>query len=467
MAIALSGGYPEDSAPGTAAGRLEPVSERPPELAPGPGLSRTARPERAGISDPQALADEICGSERLATAADEAAAYAAKPDFDTRLVRESFAHVAASPGAAMEYFFAHYFVRQPEMRSMFPHSMRDHMERLFAALERIVWDIDNPSPLTSFLAQLGRDHRKFGVKDRHYEPTVTALLDTFRYFCGHYWTDAVEQAWAAALDHACAIMMNAAARDAAQAPPWWIGEIVRHDLRRPDLAVLTIRPDQPLRYAPGQYLSVQVPRCPRLWRSFSIANAPRENGLIDLHVRAVPGGMVSRSLVHHSRPGDTLVLGPARGQMTMRTRPRRDLLCIAGGTGLAPIKAIIEAAVGASAAGGPSRRIGLLFGARTETDLYDLAALRDLESACPALTVTPVVSDQPQFPGVKGTLPDAAARYASCEGKDIFVSGPAAMVRATVSALAGRVGTERIRYDPPAPGNVTGPGLGHAAGMTA
>jgi NAD(P)H-flavin reductase/hemoglobin-like flavoprotein len=449
MAIALSGGYLQDWPPGTAAARREPAAGSPPEPVPGWALSLKAPSESQDIDDPKALAKEVSGAERLATGADEAEAYAAKPDFDTRLVRESFAHIAASPGPAMEYFFAHLFVRHPEIRSMFPDSMRDHMERLFTALERMVWDIDNPAKLASHLGQLGRDHRKFGVRDRHYEPTVVALLDTFRHFCGHYWTDAVQSAWEAALRQACAIMMAAAASDAAVAPPWWIGEIVRHDLRRPDLAVLTIRPDQPLRYAPGQYLAVQVPRWPRLWRNFSIANAPRENGLIDLHVRAVPGGMVSRSLVYHSASGDTLVLGPPRGEMTVHARPRRDLLCIAGGTGLAPIKAIIEGVIGASPAGGAARKIGLLFGARTELDLYDLAALRELESACPALTVTPVVSDQAQFPGVRGTLPEAAARYASCEGKDIFVSGPADMVRATVSALAGRVGADRIHCDPP------------------
>lgn len=455
MAIALSGGYLEDSAPGTAAALDDPDSGSRPEAAPGWALfqktSGETLPESRDTADAEALAQEISGAERLATGDDEAEAYAAKPDFDTCLVRESFAHIAASPGPAMEHFFAHLFVLHPEMRSMFPHSMRDHMGILFAALERMVWDIDNPVKLTAFLGQLGRDHRKFGVRDRHYEPTVAALLDTFQHFCGHYWTDAVAGAWEAAFRYACAIMMAAAERDAAAAPPWWIGEIVRHELRRPDLAVLTIRPDQPLRYAPGQYLAVQVPRWPRLWRRFSIANAPRENGLIDLHVRAVPGGMVSSSLVHHSAPGDTLVLGPPRGDMTVHPRPRRDLLCIAGGTGLAPIKAIIEGVIGTSRAGGAPRKIGLLFGARTEPDLYDLTALRELESACPALTVTPVVSGQAQFGGVKGTLPEAAARYASCEGKDIFVSGPAPMVRATVSALAGRVCASRIRYDPPGP----------------
>jgi NAD(P)H-flavin reductase/hemoglobin-like flavoprotein len=449
MVIALSGGYP-DSAPDLVEDQWVPDSGQTPEPVPGRDLSQMAPLASAAPADARdpAPAKGIAASERLATAADEARAYEDETDFDAGLVRESFAHIAASPGPAMEYFFAQLFVRNPEMRAMFPLAMRQHMETMFTALERIVWSIDNPGQLTAFLGQLGRDHRKFGVRDRHYESVVAAFLETSRHFCGHYWTHAIQEAWEAAFSHACAVMMAAARDDAHAQPPWWIGEIVGHDLRCPDLAVITIRPDQPLSYIPGQYLAVQVPRWPRLWRNFSIANAPRRSGLIDLHVRALPGGLVSGSLVHHSAPGDTVVLGPARGKMTMQAGPGRDLLCIAGGTGLAPIKAIIEGVIGASAAGGPPRKIGLLFGARTEQDLYDLAALRELESACPALTVTPVVSDQPHFPGLKGTLPEAAARYASCEGKDIFLSGPAAMVRATVSALADRAGTEQIRYDP-------------------
>ncbi len=85
-------------------------------------------------------------------------------------------------------------------------------------------------------------------------------------------------------------------------------------------------------------------RWPRAWRPYSIANAPRRGGLIELHVRAVPGGLVSNTLVHHSVTGDCVLLGAAAGAMTLADSDR-DLLCVAGGTGLAPIKAIIEQAL--------------------------------------------------------------------------------------------------------------------------
>jgi len=69
-----------------------------------------------------------------------------------------------------------------------------------------------------------------------------------------------------------------------------VGEIIAHDRRSVSVAVLTIRPDKPLPYRPGQYVPVQVTKWPRVWRPYSIANAPRADSLIELHVRAVPAG---------------------------------------------------------------------------------------------------------------------------------------------------------------------------------
>lgn len=450
MAIAPDGGYPEDRGAGSFAGqqrltafgwRREPAQERPFQLA-DPHAQIPAAIAR------DAASDKLGASEHPAAAVGGAAPGADDHgDFDPCLIKESFAHVTENSEAAMEYFYARFFVHYPQMRSMFPHAMRDHMERVFAALARIATTIDSPDSLDVYLAQLGCGHRKFGVKDRHYEPFLAVLVDTVRYFSGHYWTDETRAAWDTALGRATKVMLAAAEDDATRQPPWWIGEIAQHDQRSQDLAVLTIRPDQPLRYTPGQYVAVQVPRWPRVWRNFSIANAPRENGLIDLHVRAVPGGLVSGALVHNTRPGDALLLGQAQGEMIVPAGLDRDLLCIAGGTGLAPLKAIIE---GLLRAGGPfwRRRISLWLGARTEQDLYDLPDLRVLEAICPGLKVIPVVSHQPEFVGMKGMLSDVTAQCASCEDREIFISGPDPMVRETARRMARRAGAGRIRHDP-------------------
>jgi NAD(P)H-flavin reductase/hemoglobin-like flavoprotein len=450
MAIALDSGYPDDSPLVSFAGQ----QARSPF-----GRRRPGHPERLfSLTDPDRLfSARIADSDANYDAAwSQAWPDSGEPEeletdgsnFDARLVKESFSRLTENPDLAMEHFYARLFVCHPEIRSMFPHAMHDHMERVFDALARIVWRIDNPDSLIDYLSRLGRGHRKFGVKERHYEPFLTVLTETVRHFNGHSWTAKTQAAWDAALARVSSAMLAAAERDAAVQPPWWVGEVVQHDQRRPDLAVLTIKPDQPLPYTPGQYVAVQVPRWPRVWRNFSIANAPRENGLVDLHVRGVRGGMVSGSLVHNTRPGDTLLLGPACGEMTASADRESPLLCIAGGTGLAPVKAIIEGVINASKPG-QRREIVLYFGARSTEDLYDLPDLRVLEWIYSALTVIPVVGKQEEFDGINGSLPDVAARHAKCEGREIFVCGPESMVRRTVALLADRVQHGQIRYDPP------------------
>ena len=371
-------------------------------------------------------------------------------DFNPVLVKETFAHVMTDAQKAMEYFFARLFVCNPEIRAMFPLAMSELRGRVFGALARLVWSLDSPAAAAAYLGQLGRDHRRFGVRDKHYQAFFDALLTTVQHFSGPAWTPEVSQAWTAALAGALAVMRTAAAADAGRQPPWWTGEIVRHERRGERLAVLTIRPGQPLGYRPGQYLSVQVPRWPRVWRSFSVANAPRANGLIDLHVRAVPGGMVSTALVQHAAVGDALLLGPARGEMTLPPEAAgRDLLCLAGGTGLAPVKAIVQSVITAPAAGRPAR-ITLLVGARRSEDLYDLPDLEALRARYPALTLIPVVSHDPGFAGQRGLLPQIARQQAAPADCEVFVSGPDAMVAAAERLLGDRIPAGRLHHDPPA-----------------
>ena len=77
--------------------------------------------------------------------------------------------------------------------------------------------------------------------------------------------------------------------------------------------MLTLQPEQPLDYLPGQHISVQTPHWPLVLRTYSIANAPRPGGIIQLHVRAVSGGLVSPVLVHQVQAGirSRLALRPA------------------------------------------------------------------------------------------------------------------------------------------------------------
>src|SRR6266571_6347227 len=329
--------------------------------------------------------------------------------FNPRLIKESFALIESVADKAMTYLYGRLFSDNPGLRGMFPASAHGQGERLLQAMRRIVASHDRPHPAGSYLATLGREHRNYGVAAEHYAAVGDAFIATLARFAGNAWTNEVHAAWQAALDLISKIMINAAEQDASHSPPWWLGEVVVHERRGPDVAVLTLAPNKPLPHRAGQYLAVQCARWPRVWRRYSIANAPRADGLLRLHVRAVPGGWVSGTLVHHTRPGDVLVLGPATGTMTADTGSGGDVVCVAGGTGLAPIKAIVQHLV-AHGRGVSTRRIHLLFGARRENDLYDLPSLRRMESRYPSLRVTPVISEEPGFDGVCGMLPAVVPR---------------------------------------------------------
>jgi NAD(P)H-flavin reductase/hemoglobin-like flavoprotein len=448
VAIALDSGIPDGNSPGMFAGHplwtafnrradvpcQDAITETPGGVQAIASTGRAVQPRKSPENQPVAPA----GGENNASHIS---------GFHARLVKESFGVIEARAGEAMEHFYSWLFVRHPQIRAMFPLEMSVHREHVFGALARIVWSIDSPAALASYAGQLGRDHRKFGVKDKHHEAFFGALLGTVRHFSGDAWTTSTQEAWEAVFRGVTSAMQAAAAADARQAPAWWVGEVVQHDLRRPDLAVLTIRPDQPLRYLPGQYLGVQVGRWPRVWRNFSVGNAPRANGLLDLHVRAIPGGMVSTALVHDVRPGDALLLGPPRGEMTISEDCDRDLLCIAGGTGLAPIKAIIEGVI-CAAGQARQRQIALFLGARDAGDLYDMRDLEMLAVSYPSLKVIPVVADDPGWQGARGPLPDAVRQHAACEGREVFISGRGAMVAEVARVLARRVSAEHIHHDP-------------------
>jgi NAD(P)H-flavin reductase/hemoglobin-like flavoprotein len=369
------------------------------------------------------------------------------PDPAITAIRETFAAVEQAGDKAISYFYARLFLGRPALRQLFPPAMDEQRDRLFRALARIVESLGTPEEMATYLAQLGRDHRKYGVEPAMYDDVGAALIATLRRFAGSAFTCAAEQAWREAYTAASSLMLRAIEEDAAARPAFWTAEVVSNDRRAPGIAVLTVAPDEVFRFTAGQHVTVQTPRWPRVWRPYSIACRPRDDGLLSLHVKAVPGGWVSNALVRDTRPGDELIIGPPLGTMTLRDAGDRDLLCIAGGTGLSPVKAITEQAIRDS---GPGRRreIFLFCGARTRDELYDLKDLWKLADAYPWLQLTPVTSDDPAFDGMQGRVGRVGARYVPHRDCEAYVAGPPGMVRETIRVLhRSGIPRERIHYD--------------------
>jgi NAD(P)H-flavin reductase/hemoglobin-like flavoprotein len=362
---------------------------------------------------------------------------------DEARLKASFAAVAAYGDEIALFFYSHLFLGHPELRGMFPVSMAGQRDRLLNALGRIVSDVSNADSLVTFLQGLGREHRKFGTLAEHYPAVGASLLATLAHFSGPAWTPDLANDWAEAYGLIASVMSEAAAEDeAANNPAWWDAIIVGHERRTLDVSVLRVAPRVPLPYVPGQSVAIEYERRPRLWRFYSPANAPRADGTIDFHVRLIDGGAVSPALARGAAVGSRLRLSAPVGSLALGSPgrgllpPGRELLLAAGGTGLAPLKAIVEQAAALPA----PPRTRLVFGARTARELYDLPDLEKMAAQWPWLTVTPAVSDEAHSGsegggGQRGTVADVIASLAPSPAHEAFVCGSPAMVDATVSRL--------------------------------
>ncbi len=364
---------------------------------------------------------------------------------DAQALKDNFALVAQHGDAVALFFYSDLFLRNPGVRDMFPIGMNNQRDRLLAALGRIVSQVDNLPDLVPFVRQLGADHRKFGVEALHFPEVGQSLVATLRYFSGPMWTETLAQDWSDAYNLVAKVMIEAAEEDGQQRPAWWNARIVAHERRRFDIAVMRLVTDRPLSFQPGQAVAVEIPARPRTWRYYSIANAPRPDNTIDFHVRLVDGGPVSPVLVRSARVGDWVKLGSPVGTLTFDERSGRDVLLVAGSTGLAPLKAILDRIALSPA----PPRVHLFFGARTTDGLYDLDDLNKRAVANPWLTVVPAVSDElPEAAAEQGVLAEVVARHGLWRDHDAYICGSPAMVDATIERLVGLgLGMDRIRSD--------------------
>jgi NAD(P)H-flavin reductase/hemoglobin-like flavoprotein len=361
----------------------------------------------------------------------------------SRLLKESWTLVEEQQDRLASYFYARLFLANPQLRDLFPIHMDVQRTRLLGAIVSAVQTVDDPERFDEYLRSLGRDHRKFHTAPEHYDVVGGALMDALRAFAGDHWSVEYDQAWRDAYAVIARTMIRGAEEDSEQ-PPYWHAEVLSHERRSRDIAIFTCRPLQPMTYRAGQYLSIECPYQPRLWRLYSPANAPAKDNALEFHVRALGAGWVSSALVRRLRQGDMVRLAAPMGSMTLDRRSTRDIVFVAGGTGLAPIKAMVEELTRFNR----TRWVHVFFGARDREDLYDLAALNRLAARHPWLSVVPACSEDPSFSGEQGLISDVICRYGPWGDHDFFVSGSPAMVKATLRTLAAmEVPSTRVKYD--------------------
>ncbi|MFF9838696.1 globin domain-containing protein [Streptomyces sp. NPDC013740] len=345
----------------------------------------------------------------------------------------------------IDHLYRAMFEQHPYLRGLFPESMDFQRAHLGQAFGYLIEHLDRPEEVTAFCSRLGRDHRKLGVRPVHFEVFEAALAEALRRSAGERWVEALERAWLRMLRFAVAAMVDGANGSLTE-PAYWNATVTDHQVRGPDVAVLRVRTAEPFPYRAGQFARVQSPLLPGAWRPYTVACAPRPDGELEFHVRMTGPGGVSEALVAHTRVGDVLRLGPAQGSTTLDEARDRDLLIVAGGTGWATAKALID---GLAQSRAPRPTTHLFLGARTTADLYDTATLAALEHRHhPWLRVVPVIGAG-RGASEEGSVDAAVARYGDWSRHLAYVSGPPGMVAAVVRRLTkANLPPDRVRYDP-------------------
>jgi NAD(P)H-flavin reductase len=295
--------------------------------------------------------------------------------------------------------------------------------------------------------QLGAALREFGVQPQQLQLMGAALAEAMRAGMPGKWRQEYDAAWRSTWQLAQRWIAHGA-EAAAYQPIAWTAVVVAHERRRSDLAVLRLRPYLPMPFRAGQFARIEVPELPGVWRPYSLAGAPRLDNVLELHVRAKGESGVSGALVHRTCAGDTVRLSRAEGRMGLPDATRRDLLLIAGDTGVAPLKALLTELAETD----DDRSAVLFWGARTLDDLYDIEEVAAIARACHRATVVPVISQGDPGPYTSGQVTDAVAAYGEWSQHEVFLAGPPPMLVATSSVLAELgIEADRIHHDVPEP----------------
>ena len=205
-----------------------------------------------------------------------------------------------------------------------------------------------------------------------------------------------------------------------------------------DIKIVRMRPTKPLSFSPCQYGMLQF--TPEHIRPYSMASLCTDAEL-EFHVRLVPDGRVSGYLFKELKIGDAVRVSGPLGTAYLRQRHEGPMLCVAGGTGLAPILSIIRGTHEA----GMRNPIHLYFGVRSPRDIYGLAQLTALQQALPAMKVHVVVTTEENNRSNHeaklrtGLITDAITQDLShFDGWRGYICGAPPMVEATAALIRQR-----------------------------
>lgn len=375
---------------------------------------------------------------------------------DNRSLRRGADELAGSADAIAPALLRNLVARDPGWRALSRATVTDDVGTVAAALSARAAHGTYPPAAVRRLGDLARKHRALGPGPAEHRTFMSCLLTAMRELL---FDGPTIEAVRARLAEAAAIM--AAAPDDGVRPDTWPARVLEVQRRSRDVAVIRLHTPDPVPYRPGQHVAVNPLLMPGTWRRLWPSVPSNPEGLLEFHVRVHPADPMTRPLVATTRPGDEWAISDPRGTLgDFDPTDGSDLLMIAGGTGVAPLRALIY-----SHAELPEPpRTHLVFGARSPGELHDLRTLVDLSQTLPHLTVTTAVEKRDDAPYTQatpfsehpraplpwlGTAASVAARLHGPAHRRIIIGGGPEMIRATRRALLAAGAPEsRIRHDP-------------------
>ena len=206
----------------------------------------------------------------------------------------------------------------------------------------------------------------------------------------------------------------------------------------PDVMQVILKLDggERIAFYAGQYINILLDDGAK--RSFSFATAPSVNDRIELHIRRIPGGRYTTQVFERMRPGDRVRFEGPAGSFFLREDSDKPMIFVAGSTGFAPVKSMLEYAFSR----GLKRRMILYWGVRRPSDLY----LRELPEKWarehPNFSFVPVISEpapEDLWSGRTGFVLQAIlADFPDLGGYQVYACGSAAMVQAAHPAFTAQ-----------------------------
>jgi toluene monooxygenase electron transfer component len=217
-----------------------------------------------------------------------------------------------------------------------------------------------------------------------------------------------------------------------------------------DISEFRFELDAPMFFEPGQYVLLTLPGIEGA-RAYSMSSVASDGRSIDLQVRLVPDGNGSATLFR-SEPGSRFGIDGPYGMAWLRRDAPRDILCLAGGSGLAPMISIARAAMNEPALAG--RNLHFFYGGRTARDICGEDMLRELPGWGSRLFFHPAVSTPPTpeepWAGAVGFVHELAReRFAERLGEmEIYFAGPPAMAMALIKMLRlAKISFDQVHFD--------------------